>query len=928
MNNPINEFTPGQCWFSEAEPELGLGAVVQLDGRRLTVHYHAADATRVYASDTAPLRRLVCKPGEAVVSKDGFGFVIARVQLRNGLYYYTGRSEGGQELIIPETELLEIPPRNAAEEALLGGQFDRLSRYQLRAETLLRREHVLSSPLRGLGNNRTALLPHQLYLADEIGSRHAPRVLLADEVGLGKTIEAGMIIQRQLQSGRISRVLLLLPENLQHQWLVEMLRRFSLRFSLFDRERFEDSDWENPLLSEQLVITSLELLTAEPEYALHACDGEWGMLVVDEAHRLGGMEPEPSPGFSLVAALAGETPAVLLVTATPEQLGQSAHFDRLRLLDAGRFHDFAQFQQQANSFQQIAQLYERLSESAWSAELCEQLRQNHLLDGAELPGKESQLDPIDDVLRQTVLNRLLDRHGTGRLLFRNTRAAVGGFPLRTVHHYPLSLPAAYLPADLCPEAALTATEWWRNDPRVEWLLAFVTGEHDGKVLLICSDDTTARQLHDYLRLQTTLRSALFHAEMTLVQRDRAAAWFAEPTGAQLMICSEVGSEGRNFQAARHLVLFDLPLNPELLEQRIGRIDRIGQGDSIELHLPLFDRGAQAVLWEWCQQALDIFATPSPAALTVFQKFELRLLAVLAGGEDAELIAEAEAFRRLEEKIIETGRDRLLELNSCRMEQALELQAQLQARDSENSLEEFIDTLLPELGVEVEPHSARTLVLHPGPMMSGGALPELPDDGVTVTFDRLIALQREEMVFLTDEHPLALGAMEKWIESGQGLAAAAVVRDTGLKPGTLLLETLHVTQITGGAELGMDRYLPPTLIRQVAGAADFNNESTRVEPDLARVVPFLRTKESALKELLTACFVAAEEQLENLCDAANQRIEDELGEESARLRALQAVNPAVRDDEIAAIGEQQLQLIQRLQLVTMRLEGCCVLIVQN
>ncbi|RLA09602.1 MAG: hypothetical protein DRQ54_02250, partial [Gammaproteobacteria bacterium] len=62
--------------------------------------------------------------------------------------------------------------------------------------------------------------------------------------------------------------------------------------------------------------------------------------------------------------------------------------------------------------------------------------------------------------------------------------------------------------------------------------------------------------------------------------------------------------------------------------------------------------------------------------------------------------------------------------------------------------------------------------------------------------------------------------------------------------------------------------------------------------------------------------------------ANQRIEDELGEESARLRALQAVNPAVRDDEIAAIGEQQLQLIQRLQLVTMRLEGCCVLIVQN
>ena len=938
LSNLVNDFIAGQCWFSEAEPELGLGVVVQLEGRRLTVHYHAADATRVYATDTAPLRRLVCKPGEAVVSKDGFGMVIARVQQRNGLYYYVGRSDGGQELIIPETELLEIPPRNPAEEALAGGQIDRLSRYQLRAETLLRREHVLSSPLRGLGNNRTALLPHQLYLADEIGSRHAPRVLLADEVGLGKTIEAGMVIQRQLQSGRINRVLLLLPENLQHQWLVEMLRRFSLRFSLFDRERFEDSDWENPLLSEQLVITSLELLLAEPEYALHACDGEWDMLVVDEAHRLGGMEPEPSPGFSLVAAVAGITPAVLLVTATPEQLGQSAHFDRLRLLDAGRFHDFGQFLQQARGFQQIAELYDRLDESAWSASLCAELRKHHLLDEGDLPDSQTQADQIDEVdavdetLRQTLRNRLLDRHGTGRLLFRNTRAAVGGFPLRSVHHYPQALPAAYLSTALCPEEALSTTEWWRTDPRVEWLLQFVSGDHDGKVLLICSDDTTARQLHDYLRLQTTLRSALFHAHMTLVQRDRAAAWFAEDDGAQLLICSEVGSEGRNFQAARHLVLFDLPLNPELLEQRIGRIDRIGQGDSIELHLPLFDQGAQAVMWRWCHQALDIFATPSPAALAVFQQFESRLLATLAGGEDVELIGEAERFRCEEETIIETGRDRLLELNSCRMERALDLREQLQQRDQQDSLEAFIDTLLPELGVEVEPHSARTLVLHPGPMMSGGALPELPDDGVTVTFDRLTALQREEMVFLTDEHPLALGAMEKWIEGRQGLAAAAVVRDTGLKPGTLLLETLHVTQVAGGDSagtgVGMDRYLPPTLIRHVSGAPEFDQQLQRFEPDLKRVAPFLQTREAEWKSLLSDCYVAAEETLESLCASASKQIEQELSEESARLRALQQVNPAVRDDEIAALSEQQQQLEQQLQSATMRLEGCCLLIVQS
>ncbi|MEL0083463.1 MAG: RNA polymerase-associated protein RapA, partial [Gammaproteobacteria bacterium] len=869
MKPPITEFIKGQCWFSDAEPELGLGVVVQLEGRRLTVHFHAADATRVYASDTAPLSRLVCKAGEAVVSKDGYSMVIARAQQRHGVYYYVGRGDSGQELIIPETELREIPPRNPTEQALLNGQIGPLSRYQLRAETLQRREHLLSSPLRGLGNNRTALLPHQLYLADEIGSRHAPRVLLADEVGLGKTIEAGMIIQRQLQSGRINRVLLLLPENLQHQWLVEMLRRFSLRFSLFDRERYEQSDWDNPLLSEQLVITSIELLVAEPEYALHACDGEWDLLVVDEAHRLGGMEPEPTPEFSLVAALSGLIPAVLLVTATPEQLGQSAHFDRLRLLDANRFHDLTEFRQQAEGFQRIARLYDQLDASDWSPELCDQLIENQLLGDHELPEPGGSLASVDDALRQSVCNRLLDRHGTGRLLFRNTRAAVGGFPSRSVHYYPLPLPVGWSDTEICPETSLATTAWWRDDPRVEWLLEFVNNDHDGKALLICSDDTSARQLHDYLRLQTSLRSALFHAEMTLLQRDRAAAWFAEPDGAQLLICSEVGSEGRNFQAARHLVLFDLPLNPELLEQRIGRIDRIGQGDTIELHLPLFEQGAQAIMWRWSAQALDIFDTPSPAALAVYEKFKPRLLAHLAGDDDHQLIAEAEAFRQLEEANIEKGRDRLLEHNSCRLDRALELQHRLQQRDRDNDLQTFIDTLLPELGVEVEPHSPRTLILHPGPMMSGGAIPELPDDGVTVTFDRDIALQREEMLFLTDEHPLALGAMEQWIASGQGLAAAAVVRDTGLKPGTLLLETLHVTQISGGASLGMDRYLPPTVIRQVAGTHDFRPDSPRIEPDLTRLLPFLKTRKAEVSSLLNTCFEAACESLQTLCAAAEK-----------------------------------------------------------
>ena len=111
------------------------------------------------------------------------------------------------------------------------------------------------NPVAGLLGARIQLLPHQLYIANEIANRYAPRVLLADEVGLGKTIEAGLIIHQQLITGRASRVLIAVPDSLVHQWLVEMLRRFNLFFTIMDEERclaLVESGTENPFESAQL----------------------------------------------------------------------------------------------------------------------------------------------------------------------------------------------------------------------------------------------------------------------------------------------------------------------------------------------------------------------------------------------------------------------------------------------------------------------------------------------------------------------------------------------------------------------------------------------------------------------------------------------------------------------------------------------------
>ncbi|MGV8455734.1 DEAD/DEAH box helicase family protein, partial [Pseudomonas aeruginosa] len=102
----------------------------------------------------------------------------------------------------------------------------------------------------------------------------------------GKTIEAGLIIHRQLLSGRAGRVLILVPENLQHQWLVEMRRRFNLQVALFDKERFAESDASNPFEDTQLALVALEWLKEDERAQDALFAAGWDLLVVDEAHHL------------------------------------------------------------------------------------------------------------------------------------------------------------------------------------------------------------------------------------------------------------------------------------------------------------------------------------------------------------------------------------------------------------------------------------------------------------------------------------------------------------------------------------------------------------------------------------------------------------------------------------------------------------------
>lgn len=372
--------------------------------------------------------------------------------------------------------------------------------------------------------------------------------------------------------------------------------------------------------------------------------------------------------------------------------------------------------------------------------------------------------------------------------------------------------------------------WWRFDPRVDWLIDTLKMLKRTKVLVICAHAETAMDLEDALRVRSGIPASVFHEGMSILERDRAAAYFAdEEFGAQVLICSEIGSEGRNFQFAHHLVMFDLPAHPDLLEQRIGRLDRIGQKHTIQLHIPYLQDSPQERLFQWYHQGLNAFLNTCPTGNALQHQFGPRLLPLLEGGESKAweaLVADARSERERLEAELHTGRDRLLELNSGGGGEGQALVEAILEQDDQFALPIYMETLFDAFGIDSEDHSENALILKPSEKMLDASFPLGDDEGVTITYDRGQALSREDMQFLTWEHPMVQGGMDLVLSGSMGNTAVALIKNKALKPGTVLLELLFVSEVVAPRSLQLGRYLPPAALRCLLDA-NGNDLASRV-----------------------------------------------------------------------------------------------------
>ena len=914
-------FAIGQRWISETENSLGLGMITALDFRSVTLHFPATDETRIYAVAQAPLTRIVLNKGEQLHHQAGWQGEVLDVQEMNGLLFYLVKNAQGEEIIVNEKELSPIISFSQAKDRLFSSQIDRSEHFALRYQTLLHQQAQFQSPLRGLRGNRAGLIPHQLHIAQEVGNRINPRVLLADEVGLGKTIEAGMILQNQLFAEKVQRVLIIVPETLQHQWLVEMLRRFNLHFSLFDEERCEDFAEQaiNPFSTESLIICALDWLKAHPNRVQQAIEAKFDCLIVDEAHHLAWSENAPSAAYLLVEQLANAIPSVLLLTATPEQLGLESHFARLRLLDPERFYDYQSFLKEQENYQPVADAVQSLlSEKPLSA-----VEKNHISDLLN----EQDIEPLFKALachndeekqaaRQELIQNLIDRHGTSRILFRNTRQGVKGFPHRVYH-----------------QVTIDATE---GDEKIHWLIDFLKSHRNEKILVICKTAQTAIQLEQILREKEAIRSAVFHERMSIIERDRAAAYFADTdNGAQVLLSSSIGSEGRNFQFACNLVLFDLPENPDLLEQCIGRLDRIGQTRDVQIYVPCLSGSAQQDLARWYHEGLNAFEQTCPIGMALFEQYEALLKERSENKADFEqLILQTQKQAKALRLALEKGRDRLLELNSNGGEKAQRLAAEIAQTDNSPQLVDFALNLFDIIGVEQDDLGENSIVITPTGTMLVPDFPGLKEEGVTVTFDRQLALAREELEFLTWDHPMIRQGIDLIASSDIGKASMALLVNKQLPAGTLLVELIYVIESQSPKGLQLNRFLPPTPVRllldskgnNLAEQVNFNTLQNKLKPlskDIAnKMVKMARPN---IEQLIKIGDQKMTEIAQTKIQEASRLADQTLSAELNRLIALKAVNKNIRQAEINVLEKQRVLSLEELSKAGWRLDSLRVII---
>lgn len=758
---------PGERVVHRFNPELGPGVVRVIEDRTLVVEFAAGEILRLAQTTDAlvPLRlpvgaRVKLQPGDETVTIEALP-APGRARLTDGRE-------------VDEDTLWPLDTGGSLFDKLAQGDIDSLDKFSLRLDSLhlaaMREADGLGSFLGG----RIRLFPHQLYAAESATRAPLVRWLLADEVGLGKTVEACLILNHLLRTGRADRTLVIAPETLTVQWLGELWRKYHQVFVLLDEKRLQDVDRDygegfNPFDAHRRVVLGLETLIERPDLTRQAVEAGIDLLIVDEAHHLRRPPGHPGdPAYRAVRPIADQGQHCLLLSATPLEDDAHGFFRLLQLLRPDEFPEDGDFN-------------ERLSGKV-PLPPCTSATRREEIGG--LPPRAAHpvvLESGPAWAAQAALERAVRKGGVKDALQRKNK-------LRRVRYALASGAALESISDPKDKDLIElAKKAQKKDPRLDWLgeMAPKWRAAGDKTLVFVAHRESLETIKTAMSRRAQLRVALFHEDLSPGQRDIEVAQFRLPTGASMLISTECGGEGRNFEFCTRLVLFDLPWNPMVVEQRIGRLDRIGRTIPVEIAYFMPPEGVGAAVAR-LHESLGLFREPlgglerelshvepvieELALEEEFSPSHERFTQVIGEAREAQDRIQAAAYHELHR-------------NPYRSGFAEEILARVPP-DLEEVTEEVVLSACEQLEMNVEPQRGRARYsVELGKRSRVETLPGIAAGASFLgTFDREVAVQDESIDFFASGHPLLEGLLAHLDESSIGRVGLLHTRLPGGKSG--------------------------------------------------------------------------------------------------------------------------------------------------
>ncbi|MDI7247515.1 MAG: SNF2-related protein [Bacillota bacterium] len=461
------------------------------------------------------------------------------------------------------------------------GQFDTVESAEVHEQALILSASPGFDTLVSLDVIRSVVpFAYQVGAVKDVLRKMRGRAILADEVGLGKTIEAGVVMMEYVLRGLARRVLILCPPPLMSQWMDEMRSKFNMDFVASDDPAFVER--KNPWLEFDRIIASIDTAKREP-HAKAVQATPFDLVIVDEAHRC---RNRNTLNWKLVNGL--KKKYILLLTATPVQNDLQELFNLITLLRPGQLETASDFSRRFITRgdrlkpRNVADLRALMKEVM--------VRNRRATCGLELPRRRAEtvrisLAPQEREFYERVTEFIRTQYAAGgykgpaRLTLKTLQKEAGSTAFAAVPTIGKMLVTGQFPHGKRElKRILDLGESVAESAKAEALLRLLQATSD-KVLVFTGYTATLHFLAQYLK-RAGVSFATFSGEMGRLDKERSVKAFGDRDGVQVLLSTESGGEGRNLQFCHVMVNFDLPWNPMKIEQRVGRIHRIGQENEV------------------------------------------------------------------------------------------------------------------------------------------------------------------------------------------------------------------------------------------------------------------------------------------------------------------------------------------------------------